>query len=79
MAQLNNIRLAKSNVAPSDPWTYIGPKGRYILSSYHEPSLRLSWVATFLLTCMGDIMDAIARQGYRPDQPYPDGVYSWCV
>ena len=24
---------------------------------------------------MGDVFDAIASQGFKPDDPYPDGVY----
>ena len=54
----------------------MGPKGRYKFSNYHNPSVRLGWLATFLLTCMGDIFDAVANQGFRPDDPYPDGIYN---
>lgn len=25
---------------------------------------------------MGDVFDAIASQGFKPDEPYPDGVYN---
>ncbi len=25
---------------------------------------------------MGDVFNAISEQGFRPDQPYPDGVYT---
>lgn len=60
---------------PPDPWTYIGPTGRYKFFNYHGHRIRLSWLATFLVTCMGDVYDATATQGFRPDEPYPDGVY----
>ena len=63
------------HTSPPDPWTYIGPQGRYKLSNYRNPSVKLSWLATFLMTCVGDVFDATAHQGFRPDEPYPDGIY----
>lgn len=48
----------------------------YDFSNYRDPSVKLDWLATFSLTCMGDVFDAIANQGFRPDEPYPHGVYS---
>ena len=72
-----SARFLEPNTSPPDPWTYIGPKGcRYKFSNYHNPSIRLGWLATFLLTCMGDVFEATARQGFKPDQPYPDGIYN---
>lgn len=61
---------------PPDPWTYLGPTGRYKFSNYRNPSIKLSWLATFLITCIGDVFDATANQGFKPDEPYPDGVYN---
>ena len=71
-----SARLLNSNASPPDPWTYIGPKGRYKFSNYSNPSVRLGWLATFLMTCMGDVFEATARQGFKPDEPYPDGIYN---
>ena len=59
-----------------DPWTYMGPKGGYEFSNYRNPSIKPNWLATFLLTCLGDISDAIATQGFRPDEPHSDGTYN---
>ncbi len=28
------------------------------------------------MTCVGDVFDATAKQGFRPDQPYPGGIFS---
>ena len=46
------------------------------MSNYREPSVKLSWVATFLITCMGDIVDFISRQNFNLNDPYPDGIYN---
>ena len=54
----------------------MGPKGQYRFSNYHSPSVRLGWLATFLMTCMGDVFEATARQGFKPDAPYPGGMYN---
>lgn len=62
--------------APTDPWTFMGPKGLYVLSKYRDPSLRLSWFATFIITCLGDIVDSISNQGFQGNQPYPGGSYT---
>lgn len=69
-------RLFNSHASPPDPWTYLGPKRQYKFSNYRPPSVNLGWLATFLLTCMGDVFDATATQGFRPDEAYPDGVYN---
>lgn len=71
----NVARFQTSHIPPPDPWTYVGPKGQYKFSDYHNPRIRLGWLATFLLTCMGDVFDATATQGFKPGQPYPDGLY----
>ena len=60
---------------PPDPWTYMGPVGHYKFSNYHNPSVKLTRLATFLLTCIGDKMDATAKQGFSPHQPYPGGIF----
>ena len=54
----------------------MGPHGRYKFSNYRNPSVKLGWLATFLVTCMGDVYEATARQGFKPNQPYPGGMYS---
>lgn len=54
----------------------MGPKGRYEFFNYRNPSIKPNWLATFLLTCLGDIFDATATQGFRPDEPHPDGIYN---
>ena len=69
-------RCLQPNTSPPDPWTFMGPKGRYRFSNYRNPSVRLGWLATFLMTCMGDVFEATARQGFKPDQPYPGGIYN---
>ena len=69
-------QILKTPHSPLDPWTYMGPKGRYEFSNYRNPSIKPNWLATFLLTCLGDIFDATATQGFRPDEPYPDGTYN---
>lgn len=61
---------------PPDPWKYLGPKGTYHLSHYRRPSVQLSWFATFIVTCMGDILDSIARQGFDANALYPGGHYT---
>lgn len=66
----------ESHTSPPDPWTYIGPEGRYKFSNYRDPSVKLSWMATFLVTCLGDVFDATANQGFKPYEPYPDGTYN---
>ena len=71
-----SARFLEPNTSPPDPWTYMGPKGRYKFSNYRNPSVRLGWLATFLMTCMGDVFEATARQGFKPDEPYPDGSYN---
>lgn len=71
-----NARPLNPHTSPPDPWTYLGPKRKYKLTDYRNPGVNLGSLATFLLTCMGDIFDATATQGFKPDEPYPDGVYN---
>ena len=54
----------------------MGPKGHYRLSNYQSSSIPVSHFAIFLITCVGDIVDFIATQGFKPDTPYPDGLYT---
>ena len=75
-SSLTASRLPNVQVTPPDPWKYLGPKGLYILSNYQEPKIKLSWFAAFIVTCMGDLVESIARQGFQPNDPYPDGDYA---
>ena len=69
------VRSTNGKDITPDPFAYAGIYGVYTLSTYRSPLLRPSYVATFLMTCLGDLSDATSEQSYKPSDPYPDSLY----
>jgi len=68
--------LNNSLQTPPDPFVFWGTKGLYKFSHYHAGTLTDIWAATFMLSCLVDLFNAISEQDWQPQDPYPGGSYS---
>lgn len=51
------------NTVP-DPFVYWGTKGLYTFSNYHGDTLADIWAATFMLSCLADLFNAVTEQNW---------------